>query len=109
MDIFPEPIRRLPEADIPIRGVKSHLSQSADHQILFMEFSEDVSVPEHAHAAQVGIVLEGRIDLTLEGVERTYRKGDRYYIPAGSKHGARIHAGYADITYFDEPGRYRPR
>jgi quercetin dioxygenase-like cupin family protein len=74
-----------------------------------MEFSEDVSVPEHAHAAQVGIVLEGRIDLTLEGVERTYGKGDRYYIPAGSKHGARIHAGYADITYFDEPGRYRPR
>ncbi len=109
MDVFPEPIRRLPEADIPIRGVTSYLSQAANHQIVFMVFSEDVKVPEHAHAAQVGIVLEGKIDLTMDGVERTYVKGDRYYIPAGSAHGAKIYAGYADITFFDEPGRYRPK
>lgn len=104
--IFPEPIRNLPEADIPFKGVRAYLSQAATHQIIFMEFEEDVDLPEHAHAAQVGIVLEGRIDLTIGGEKRTFSKGDRYYIPAGVKHSGKIYGGYADVTFFDEPRRY---
>ena len=104
--IFPKPITNLPEADIPIEGIKAYLSQSATHQILFMEFGQDVELPQHAHADQVGIVLEGRIDLTIDGKPQTYTKGDRYYIAEGALHSAKIHAGYADITFFDEPDRY---
>ncbi|MBW2237576.1 MAG: cupin domain-containing protein, partial [Deltaproteobacteria bacterium] len=37
-------------------------------------------LPEHSHAAQIGIVLEGRIDLTIAGKTKTYKKGDRYFI-----------------------------
>ncbi len=51
--VFPEPIQNLPQADIPIEGVVAFLSQADSHQILFMEFSEHVDLPEHAHAAQV--------------------------------------------------------
>jgi quercetin dioxygenase-like cupin family protein len=105
-DVFPEPIQNLPEADIPLKGVKTYLSQSEGHQVIFMEFREDVDLPEHAHAAQVGFVLEGKIDLTIGGRRRTYTKGERYYIPAGVKHSGKIYAGYADITFFDEPNRY---
>jgi hypothetical protein len=47
-EIFPEPIRNPPEADIPLSGIKAYLSQAENHQILFMEFSEDVEVPEHS-------------------------------------------------------------
>jgi len=108
-EVFPEPIRRLPEADIPLAGVKAYLSQSASHQIIFMAFSEDVELPEHSHAAQIGIVLEGRIDLVIGGSSGTYVKGDRYYIPEGVAHSGRIHAGYADVTFFDEPSRYRAK
>ncbi len=108
-EIFPEPIRNLPEADIPLKGIKAYLSQSENHQIIFMEFGEDVELPEHSHAAQVGIVLEGRVDLVIGGEKRTYVKGDRYYIPEGVKHSGKIHAGYADITFFNEPGRYRTK
>jgi quercetin dioxygenase-like cupin family protein len=108
-EIFPEPIRNLPEADIPLKGVRAYLSQSANHQIIFMEFGEDVELPEHSHAAQVGIVLEGKIDLVIGGEKRTYIKGDRYYIPEGVKHSGKIHAGYADVTFFNEPSRYRTR
>jgi quercetin dioxygenase-like cupin family protein len=93
---FSEPIRNLPEADIPVKGVKAYLSQSENHQILFMEFSEGVELPEHSHAAQVGIVLEGKIDLVIDGIKRTYTKGDRYYIPEGVRHSGKIYAGYAD-------------
>lgn len=105
-EVFPSPIRNLPEADIPLEGVKAYLSQSDTHQIIFMEFEKEVDLPEHSHAAQVGIVLEGKIDLTVDGKRKTYTKGDRYYIPAGTLHSGRVYAGYADITFFDQPDRY---
>ena len=108
-DVFPDVVTSLPKADIPLDGVTGYVSQSADHQIVFMEFSEDVEVPTHSHGGQWGIVLEGEIDLTISGDERTYRQGDRYFIPAGAEHSARIHPGYADITFFDDPDRYKPK
>lgn len=107
--IFPDPIRALPEADIPLEGIQAYLSQAADHQLIFMQFEKDVDLPEHAHAAQVGFVLTGKIDLTIDGVPHTYGKGDVYYIPDNVVHAGHIHAGYADITFFNEPDRYRPK
>jgi len=106
-DLFPEPIRSLPEADIPLSGLKAYISQSEDHQILFMEFEEDAEVPEHSHESQWGVVLEGKIDLVIEGIKRTYTKGDRVFIPKGAKHSAKIYAGYADISFFNEKDRYK--
>jgi quercetin dioxygenase-like cupin family protein len=105
-EVFPDPIKNLPEADIPLEGIKAYLSQSDSHQIIFMEFAKDVELPEHSHAAQIGIVLEGKIDLTIGGKKETYSKSDRYYIPEGVVHSGKIYAGYADITFFDEPDRY---
>lgn len=104
--IFPEPIFNLPEADLPFVGVKAYLSQGPDHQIIFMEFTRDVTLPEHSHASQWGIVLEGEIELDIGGVKKVYRKGDRYFIPEGVKHSGKIFAGYADMTYFDQKDRY---
>ena len=71
-----------------------------------MEFSEDVDLPEHSHASQVGIVLEGKINLVVDGVKNTYLKGDRYFIPNDVRHSGKIYAGYADITFFNEKDRY---
>ena len=105
--LFPEPIVTLPEADIPLQGITAYLSQSDTHQIIFMTFREDVELPEHSHAGQWGVVLEGRIDLTIAGIRKTFTRGDHYFIPEGVKHSSRIYAGYADITYFNEPDRYR--
>lgn len=93
-------------ADIPLEGCTAFLSQGDGHQILFMQFDKDIDLPEHAHAGQLGIVLEGRIDMTIDGETQTYGKGDRYYIPAGVRHSGRIYAGYADITFFDQQDRY---
>ena len=104
--VFPEPIRNLPEADIPLDGITAYLSQSDTHQIIFMQFEKDAYLPEHAHAAQVGIVLEGKIELVIDGIRKSYTKGDRYYIPEGVKHSGKIYAGYVDMTFFNEPNRY---
>jgi len=104
--VFPEPIRNLPEANIPLDGLTAYLSQSEGHQILFMEFEKDTDLSEHAHADQVGIVLEGKIELVIDGKKHLYTKGDRYHIPEGVRHSGKIFAGYADITFFNEPNRY---
>jgi quercetin dioxygenase-like cupin family protein len=108
-EIFPEPIRNLPEADIPLRGVRAYISQSENHQIIFMAFSEDDEMPEHSHAAQMGVVLEGKIDLVIHGEKQTYVKGDRYYIPGGVKHSGKIYAGFVQVAFFNESDRYRSK
>ncbi len=105
-EIFSPPIKNLPEADIPLEGLRAYLSQAESHQIIFMEFEKDVDLPEYSHAAQVGIVLEGKIELIISGEKATYKKGDRYYIPEGVLHSGKIFVGYTDITFFDEPNRY---
>jgi quercetin dioxygenase-like cupin family protein len=103
---FPVLIRQLPRADIPVDGLKAHLLQGDERQVLFMVFLEDARVPAHSHGSQWGTVLDGRIDLTIDGVEHTYVKGDSYCIPAGVEHSAVIHAGYADVTVFEDKDRY---
>jgi quercetin dioxygenase-like cupin family protein len=71
-----------------------------------MEFSKDVEVPEHSHESQWAVVLEGRIDITIDGEVRNLKRGDQYFIPKGVKHSAKVYAGYADVTFFNQADRY---
>lgn len=103
---FPDIIRDLPEADIPVEGLHSHLSQGADQQFVFMSFENDAEIPEHSHAAQWGVVLDGEIDLWIDGKRRVLKKGDTYFIPKGVAHSAKIRKGYKDLTLFDQKDRY---
>ena len=107
MGIFSENIYKLPKADIPITGLEAYLSQGDEHQILFMEFQKDVEIPEHYHESQWGVVLEGKIELTVNGISQCYYKGDRYFIPNDILHSAKIYAGFTDITFFNQKDRYR--
>jgi hypothetical protein len=52
-EIFPDPIKNLPKADIPLNGLTAYLSQSETHQILFMQFEEDIELPEHSHKRDI--------------------------------------------------------
>lgn len=103
---FPEPIQKLPLAKIPLKGVSGYLSQAENHQIIFMEFSEDVELPEHSHESQWGVIVEGKIDFTINGLKKTYEKGDSYFIPAGIKHSGHIYAGLAVVEFFNQKDRY---
>jgi quercetin dioxygenase-like cupin family protein len=107
--LFPALITNLPEADVPIDGAKAYLSQGLKHQIVFMEFSRDIEVPEHSHGSQWGIVLEGKIELTIDGVKKEFVKGDRFFIAGNIKHSAKIHAGYTSMEFFDQADRYREK
>lgn len=108
-EIFPEVIRKLPKADIPIPGLTAFLSQDEKHQITFFFFAEDVDVPSHSHGAQWIVVLNGEMILTVEGKEHFLSKGDRFLILPGETHSAKIKAGYASMEFFADKDRYKAK
>jgi quercetin dioxygenase-like cupin family protein len=108
-NIFPEPILNLPEAQMPLAGCQGYLLQGEKQQIIFMAFSQDTDVPEHAHASQFEVVLEGKAEMIIGGEKRTYAKGDSFYVPEGTPHSAHITAGYAAMAFFNQKDRYTPK
>lgn len=108
-EFYPAEILRLPEADIPFEGVKGRLLQGASGSVVFFDIAAIGQVPPHAHGAQWGAVLEGEMELTIGGVTRTYRRGDRYTIPAGTVHSAVFKKRTFVVDFFAERDRYQPR
>ena len=104
---FPDVIRELPEFEHNFKGLESHILQCEGKQIIFMSFEEETIIPEHSHEAQWAVVLDGRIELTVEGELHIYMRGDTYYLPAGIKHSAVIRKGYKDVTLFNQSDRYK--
>ena len=107
--IFPNIILKLPLADVPLDGAKAYLSQSDNHQIIFLYFEKDVNLPVHSHEAQWEYILNGKVDLITNGVKNTYKKGDNFFVPKGVKHSGKIYAGYTSIAFFNQKNRYNKK
>jgi len=103
---YPPIISDLPLADIPMAGVRGWLLQGDPLQAVFFELPAGSIVPEHAHGAQWGIVIDGELELTIAGERRTYRKGDTYDIPDGAAHSAWCEGGALVLDLFADPRRY---
>ena len=107
---FPKVIKDLPCADIPFDGVIGWIAQGENHQIVFFEIEPLGEVSEHSHdSPQWGIVVEGKIELTIDGETKVYEKGDEYYIPAHVKHSAKFPRKFRAIDFFAEKMRYKPK
>ena len=81
--IFPQPILDLSEINVSFDGVKGYVVQGEKEQVVFIEFENDVIVPEHSHESQWEIVLEGKVDYFKVGIKHTYNKGDRFFVQKG--------------------------
>ena len=103
---YPHIITDLPEADIPLEGVRGWLFQGTDHQIVFFEMEPIGEVPEHSHGAQWGTVFEGEMELTIGGETKVYLKGDSYFIPAGVLHKATFRKKSRLMDFFADRDRY---
>ena len=109
MGPFAEFIRKLPEVDSPLASLRGWLLQGEQALAMFFEIPDGVTVPEHAHGAQWGVVLQGSMELTIGGETTTYGPGDTYSVPDSAAHSAVIHPGFAGIDVFADPDRYRAR
>jgi len=107
---FPAIIKDLPEADIPFQGVRAWILQGQDCQLIFFEMESTALVPEHSHDyPQWGMVVKGKMMLTVNGKTRTIRKGDDYLIPAKARHRAEFLGPTQVIDLFSEKTRYKAK
>jgi quercetin dioxygenase-like cupin family protein len=107
---YPEVITRLPEADIQFEGIRAWILQGAKHQLVFFEMETSVRVPEHCHDYdQWGIVIDGKMELTIDGKSEIFEKGHEYVIPAQGKHSARCLTKSRVMDFFSEKSRYRAK
>ena len=105
--IFPHMVLNLPQARIPFDGATGYVLQGTDSQTVFLQFSRDVNVPVHSHGDSWGVVFAGKIEISIDGKVKRLTKGDRFFVPAGTPHGAYIHAGYVAMEIFAERDRWQ--
>lgn len=103
---LPDEIKKNPEINIPVEGIRGWKVGGPYGLVVFFEIGSGTELPEHAHCFQWGFVIDGEIDLTIGGENRTYGKGDTYVIPEGVTHSAHIPYGCLAMDYFSDPARY---
>ncbi len=103
-------ITRLPPAEISIADAKGWILQASASQLVFFQFQADMKVLEHSHSyPQWGMVIDGKMELTVDGNPLMCEKGDEYLIPAGAKHYATFLKETRVMDYFSEKNRYKPK
>ncbi|MBA2443370.1 MAG: cupin domain-containing protein [Rubrobacter sp.] len=106
MQPFPSWMEKLPEVDTAFAGLEGRIMASPHGQAVFFRAAEDCEVPPHSHGAQWGIVVTGRLELTVGGESGTYEPGETYSIAVGEEHSARFPAGTSVVDVFQDPDRY---
>ncbi len=65
------------------------LAQGQSMMICEFTFDAHVEVPIHSHPhEQVGYIVKGHVEMTIEGKKFELRQGDSYYAPSNVPHGA---------------------
>jgi len=103
---LPEELKKNPEINVPIDGIRGWKVGGTEGLVVFLEIAPGSVLPEHSHCYQWGIVIDGEIELTIDGETGIYTKGDSYVIPEGVPHSALIKDGCVAMDYFSDPNRY---
>ena len=102
-DIFPEMMKKIPVREYGMDGLSVHADHTSVGTVYFIAAEKEIHFPEHSHAAQWTIVVNGKCLFTANGETRVYQQGDTYFIPAGLKHQITLCPGYAEVDYVDDP------
>jgi quercetin dioxygenase-like cupin family protein len=107
---YPEVITRLPEADTKFEGVRAWMLQGEKHQLVFFEMEAFARAPDHRHDYdQWGFMVQGKMELTINGKKRVVETGDEYLVPAQAQHSAIFLVKSRVIDFFSEKNRYKPK
>ncbi len=103
-------IQQLPEAKVPFDGTRAWIMQSENNQLVFFEFEAGMDLPDHNHTyAQWGVVIDGEMELRIDGKPRICKSGDEYLIPVGAMHGSKFIEKTRVMDFFSEKDRYKPK
>ncbi len=84
--------------------VRRTLGETTDEMVVEFRALAGVTIPEHSHPhQQVGYVVSGQIDITIDGVTTSCKPGDSYAIPGDVKHGAHFAVETVVIDCFSPP------
>lgn len=105
-NIFPPEILNLPKVAVPVSGVTGYCLQNDEKQVVFFVFDEGVSMPDHSHCEQQGMVVSGEMIIEIEGKSNLYQTGDHYVVPAGVNHRALFSQQTVLVDMSAAPDRY---
>lgn len=73
-------------------------------EILFASYPAGTDIEPHTHKTHNhGIITQGAMILTIDGVETCYGVGDWYEVPAEVVHAARCEVDTAEIEFWFDP------
>lgn len=105
MSHFPIQVRGLPKFDGPF---DAHRLGAQGCDVLFASYPADTTIPSHTHATDnIGVVTQGELILTIEGVEQRFGVGHWYHVPANVAHAARFDVPTSEIEFWFEGGTHR--
>ncbi len=69
------------------QGVEMKALSGEKMMMVFFSLEPGAVIPEHSHPhEQMGIVLEGEVELVIDGEKRVVQEGYIYHIPPGISH-----------------------
>ncbi|MBO9523460.1 MAG: cupin domain-containing protein [Nocardioidaceae bacterium] len=102
---FPAFIERLTEADIPLETCRAFMVRDRC-QALFFELPAGSQSPDHTHGNEWGLVIQGQVDITIDGVTTSYGPGESYFVGEDVVHSVVNHPGLVGITVFEGTDRF---
>lgn len=100
MSHFPVQLRDLPKFDGPFDAFKL----SADGcDVLFASYPAETSIPSHTHKTDnIGVITQGELILTINGMEQRIGVGSWYHVPANVAHAAKFNVPTSEIEFWFE-------
>lgn len=89
----------------PLDGIRMNVLSGDRMMANWVRLEPGATVPDHAHPhEQIGLVLEGEIEMTIDGETRLLGPGNAYVIPGGVRHaGVGGQSGCLVLDVFSPP------
>jgi len=98
LDIFPE-------FEI-VPGVRTRTPHGENIMLSYARLDDAAEVPTHHHPhEQAGIVVRGKLELTIAGETKVLQPGEMYIVPGNVPHSARAIGGPVEVLDIFSPVR----
>ena len=90
----------------PAEGIEMRVIHGERMTFAFFTIAQGSGIPEHAHPhEQIGMVLKGRLQLTIAGEKRIVVPGGAYHIPSNAIHSGLCVEGPVEVLEMFSPVR----